>query len=740
MVLKTTKSQSRFPLGLIVFSCGVALYKAISLSLEMGDSLSMATTLLLLDSSFIGVLFLLATGYSFPSHSWLRMAIKAVLLCFVVFFTIHSFVLLALDEYMNLFDLGRYLQEWQVVLSFFDVLIVSVCLVFLIAVFIDCPLAGRIQTAILIASILAFAGGLAVLSKTPFQLQKYAVIQFESLASQFSGQKGFSTYSPEQLAFYSSAAAGPVEFIEPEQNIILLIVESLSSINSRKTSGQGDLMQVFDNLANQGLLFRNYFANHSASEGGIISLLSGFPPLHYPGATPMMFDEFALQGSVIAEYRQRGYFTEFLTNTDLGFIGMDRYISGLQFDQARGRDEVEALQQAPRFVQNAPSDRYLYSVALGRAAELDAQYDDSGQPWLMTLATVSTHLPYNHPEGGENTEGAVWEWSLERLSDFYDGLQSQGFFDNGILLIVGDHRQMRPITAIETQRYGDSAKARIPLLVIGRDIPQGQVDERFFQQSDLLRMLNRIPQQHLDLSPHPVWVERYNRMYGKVDSINRFGVFDSADSGLQESPVQISGTSLSWSGSRPAFFRKIEAQIHAQRSSHQFVRSDGKQGCTIEYQPWAESVGSETGLHLSLLQENSLEFTENLGSSGRQNRTIENIHAIPVESDETHVFWYRAFLQIEEPGLYWFRAAPVNQVCMGIDQQLILDQLIPGAGTQGSIELEAGVHALDVRFLMTRNSADPTLQWVTPGLTRWRWTEIPLSRFRLPSPNPDFEN
>lgn len=706
----------------------------------MGDSIAMAATLLSLDISFLALLCLVATGQSYTGHFWSRMGLKSILVCLVVFYTIHSFVLLALDEYMNLFDLGRYLLEWQVVLSFFNALIVSVCMVFLISVLFDYPLSGKFRTAILIATILALTGGVAVLSKTPFQLQKYAVLQFESMASQFSRQSGVSSYSSEQLTFYSNAAAGPVEFMERNPNVILLIVESLSSINSQKVAGQRDLLKQFDLLAEQGLLFRNFFANHSASEGGIISLLSGFPPVHYPGATPLMFDEFAMQDSVIAEFRQRGYFTEFLTNTDLGFIGMDRYISGLKFDQARGRDEVESLQQAARFVQNAPSDRYLYSEALSRVAELDAGDAEPKQPWLMTIATVSTHLPYTHPEGGENTPRAVWEWSLEQLSSFYQGLQAQGFFENGILLITGDHRQMRPITALETQRFGESAKARIPLLAIGREMPPGQVDDRFFQQSDLLRLLNRIPKADEELSPHPVWVERYNRMYGKVDSINRFGVFDSADSGMAELPVLISGTSLSWSGEKPAFFRKIEAQIHSQRSRHQFVRSDGKQGCTIEYEPWLTSMSSETGLNLSVFPENNMELPGKLGLGDVESQTIDNIKTVSITDADTYVFWYRAYLQIDEPGLYWFRAAPGNQVCMGVDQQLVLDQLLPGAGTQGSLELEVGAHTMDLRFLMTQGSLDPTLQWVRPGATRWRWSEIPASRFRLAAPHSELKH
>ena len=125
-------------------------------------------------------------------------------------------------------------------------------------------------------------------------------------------------------------------------------------------SGTPGFLDGFDKLAEEGVLFKNFFANHQASEGGLIALLGGFPPIHFPTATPYMFDEFAVQPSVVAEYRQQGYFADFLTNADLGFIGLDHFLRGLGLDRSRGRDEVDRMRSAPRVVQDAPSDAYLY--------------------------------------------------------------------------------------------------------------------------------------------------------------------------------------------------------------------------------------------------------------------------------------------------------------------------------------------------------------------------------------------
>ena len=125
----------------------------------------------------------------------------------------------------------------------------------------------------------------------------------------------------------------------------------------------------------------------------------------------------------------------------------------------------------------------------------------------------------------------------------------------------------------EIDRYGSSARARVPLLVIGDAYPPGSIDKRFFQQSDLLRMLGEIDEPETRLSPHPIWVERYNRKYGRIELINSLSVFDEADQGRHEYKVKIPGNHIEWLVDKPEFARQLEARIHKQRSLHQQART-----------------------------------------------------------------------------------------------------------------------------------------------------------------------
>lgn len=714
----------------MLLGAGILLYKAVRLSLEISGSLTKAGQFMLLDLDLLGLLLLLGLATALRWARMVRLAIKAVLLLTVLFYAIHSFVLLELNEYMSLFDLARYLREWRVVQTFLGLLAMAVVGLLVAAAFLDLRISGRQQYAGLAVALILLGAGFAYVAGVPAEVRRYSLLQPAVLVERVWGAQPASSYTPAQHRFYRAFEPAPVEFIHPQPNIILLVVESLSSINSYRTSGALDLLPDFDRLSTNGILFRNFFSNHGASEGGLIALLSGFPPLHYPTASPLMFDEFAAQSAVIAAYRDRGYYTEFLTNTDLGFIGMDRYIGGLGLDLARGRDEVPGFAGADRYVQDAPSDRYLYNEALQRIERHLA----GTQPWIMIIATVSTHLPYTHPEGGDDNEQAVWDWSMARLVEFHQGLEASGFYRNGLLLITGDHRQMRPLTEIETRRYGDSAKARVPLLVLGRDMPAGRIDDRYFQQSDLLRYLARVNRPGQPLSPNPIWVERYNRIYGKVDSINRFSVFDAANEGMREYPVQVLGTRLEWQGPMPEAHRSIEARIHAQRSAHQFARNGEGLGCANRFAKPGEPRPGERGLKWMPVREAGLGDV----LDGSDWRASENAAARPAASEPgaAGLFWFSGYLQVARAGTYWFRAAPGNSLCLGIDQRLIIDQPAGAAIMQAPVELETGLHAVDLRYFGSAADQPPGVQWVTPGTLRWRWREVPGEAWR-PAPMGD---
>lgn len=734
----STPDKKVFPLGLVLFALVLAAYKAIMLAVEMGAGGQTLLVLLGLDLFFISLLLLTAILQALLSGSataiFLRFILRSVLVVVTGVYLVDSFVLLALDDHAGLFDIGRYAPEWGVVLSFFDAPAYTAIALFLLSVFYVQAFtpASRKFSLALLATI--FIWGVLSTANAPQTLARYAMLSPAGLLQEFRSPAADVSYSAREMKFYAGLKREDVEVPASRPDIILVLVESLSSIHSKKTSGRGDLLDRFDELAEDGLLFTNFFANHQASEGAIIALLSGFPPMHFPTATPYMFDEFALQGAVINAYRQQGYFTEFLTNSDLSFIGLDHYLAGIGIDRSRGRDEVEAMRNAPRMVQNAPADDVLYAEAFSTVQQLSLHR----QPFLLVLATTSTHLPYAHPLGGLDTAQAVWDWSLQQLTAFYRHLSQAGYFEQGVLLVTGDHRQMRPLSRMETDRYGDSARARVPLLLIGKDYPRGAIDERFFQQSDLLRMLASIPKPDVQLSPQPIWVERYNRKYGQVQRMDKLSIFDQQNQGRTEYPLRVLGNHIDWLEEKPVFARSLEIRIHTQRSAHQQTRNGTAQGCRPQWADHSPVPSVRHGLELGIFNRPGLDGVMDMRSLPARSRQVLETVALTGFADLAagSVVLFNGFIDIEETGVYRFRVAAGQTACMSLDKKLLLDQHANTAlNHEISVELTAGLHFLDLRLTGRSLRTGPVLEWVKPGTRQWRWTQVPAERFLLAAPD-----
>lgn len=263
-------------------------------------------------------------------------------------------------------------------------------------------------------------------------------------------------------------------------NIILLIVESLSSCHSRFFSGINDYTPHLDAIAKENTSFTNFFANGFDTEKGLIALLMGKVPL--PGVrlgNYIAFQGFYQKDSLATLLKEAGYETHFTTTGDLSFTNKRAWLSHIGFDVIEGH-EVPYFEGWPRYAFNAAPDEALYAYTIEKIVKLSRMK----QPYFMVLETVSSHLPYVDPDGFSNTEKKVFTYVDRQIGHFYEKLNNLGFFGDGMLIIVSDHRVMAPLSKAESDVFGDSAFARIPLIVVGGN-KKSRKSEMYFQQVDL---------------------------------------------------------------------------------------------------------------------------------------------------------------------------------------------------------------------------------------------------------------
>src|SRR5437867_11877469 len=130
------------------------------------------------------------------------------------------------------------------------------------------------------------------------------------------------------------------------------------------------------------------------------------------------------------------------------------------FDVVEG-NRSPAFEGWPRFQFDAPPDQALYEAAVSRIASSSLK-----EPYLLVLATTTSHLPWRSPEGAVHTEESVMRYVDRQIGSLYDALDRSGFLEDGVLIITGDHRQMTPVAAEELRRFGDAAPAMIPMVIV----------------------------------------------------------------------------------------------------------------------------------------------------------------------------------------------------------------------------------------------------------------------------------
>ncbi|WP_167505944.1 LTA synthase family protein [Desulfosediminicola flagellatus] len=300
------------------------------------------------------------------------------------------------------------------------------------------------------------------------------------------------SFSDQLISTYNTDSISTVhttgQNIQP--NIIMVVIESLSSYHSEFFSGIQKLTPNLDRIAKQHTSYTNYHANGFSTEGGLISQLTGSPPIPCPNVFSNENKRlFSFEGFYNPErslpnlLKQAGYRTEFITSGRTSFSNKKEWLTNIGFDVIEGH-ENPAYKGWDRYHFNAAPDEALYLHVL------DKLNNTSDDQFFYFIETVSSHFPFLNPETKERTEEAAIKYVDKQLGIFIDQLMKTDFFDNGMLIITSDHRTMIPLNKVEQETFGESAPARVPLIIVKGTVPDHSIVETPLQQTDLFNSFN----------------------------------------------------------------------------------------------------------------------------------------------------------------------------------------------------------------------------------------------------------
>ena len=247
----------------------------------------------------------------------------------------------------------------------------------------------------------------------------------------------------------------------PKLNVVVFLEESLGSEFFGCLGRPGPtLTPELDRLANtEGLLFTNLYASGNRTVRGMEGVLASFPPL--PGDSVVVRPKNDRVETLARVFQRDGYATMFL----YGGRGV--------FDNVRPFNSVNGYE---RFIEQKDFPKPVFTTIwgvcnedlYGRGLEECRKLQQSGQPFFVTLLSVSNHKPFTYPKGRipENPDARERRHAVKytdyALGQFFQAARRETFWTNTIFVVVADHgarvygRQTIPMESYE-----------IPLLILG---------------------------------------------------------------------------------------------------------------------------------------------------------------------------------------------------------------------------------------------------------------------------------
>ena len=287
-------------------------------------------------------------------------------------------------------------------------------------------------------------------------------------AQELLGREGIAEISP-----IARAVAGSEN--PQKKNIVFIFMESMSA-NLMGTFGNGKGLTPFlDSLAGESMLFTNIYSAGIHTNHGMYSTLFSFPTI---------MKRNAMKGSVIPVYsgfptvlEENGYSNMFFMTHESQYDNMNAFFRTNGFDEIYAQENYPKDKIANHF---GVQDDFLYEFALpklgGRAK--------AGAPFFAALLSISNHPPYVIPDyftpRSENMEDAIVEYADWSIRKFFEQARNEGWFDNTIFVLMGDHGKLVGTPECEMpQSYN-----HVPLMIYGKGITPG-INDSFGGQIDV---------------------------------------------------------------------------------------------------------------------------------------------------------------------------------------------------------------------------------------------------------------
>ncbi len=326
-----------------------------------------------------------------------------------------------------------------------------------------------------------------------------------------------------------------------QPNIIILFVESLSPIDSLRAGKTYNNLPYFDKISYQWMFFPNFINNWCTSDTAHIATLLWIEPIK-----PLWYSFWAYTwyryytDPLPVFFRKQGYSTWFLSTVTTDFLWQNNFLQSLHFDHIIDHTYFSGEKT---YVFDAAPDHVLYKKAIDIITSQTEKI-------FLVMQNISFHKPYFTPYG--KTQKSALSYTDKALYYFYLQLKKHHFFDNGILVIVSDHRKMEALQSWELEALWPYRYTRGLATIIGTGIVPWSIYPGIIQHTDLFYNIK-----FLVAKGKVILSKFYNNIFNVslkrnrwftycryFDKTNKYTVIKSNGNGLMSASLQSISTSF----------------------------------------------------------------------------------------------------------------------------------------------------------------------------------------------------
>lgn len=270
---------------------------------------------------------------------------------------------------------------------------------------------------------------------------------------------------------------------EKKYNVVLILMESWLYDGIKSIGGSKDLTPNFDKIAQEGILFRNFYANGGRSSRGITSVSVSYPsPLDETITKELVANQESFI-SLANILKGRGYNTSFIYGGDANFDNMRGFLVKNGVDNIL---DVTSFEQKDKTIKWGVPDDKLFDFGLKYIEKLP-------QPFFVNLYTLSNHGPYDTDPSYKfdktdindemYSKDRAYSFSDYALGRFIDSIKDKEYAKNTIFLFVSDHG-----TGLKKFKVNDPNFFHIPFLMWSpnKNLLKAEVMEKVGSQVDIL--------------------------------------------------------------------------------------------------------------------------------------------------------------------------------------------------------------------------------------------------------------